>query len=68
MGPPVSRQDCLFYDFGLDDVVPADILLRKINVVLNRCCLRDGLKAHYSDTGRPWVRSELVIRMLMLGN
>ena len=35
MGAPMGQQDRLFYEFCLDDVVPADHLLRKIDAVLD---------------------------------
>ena len=67
MGPAVGRQDRLFYDVCLEDVVPADHLLRKIDAVLDLSWLRVELKAHYSDIGRPSVCPELMVRMLLLG-
>ncbi len=35
MGEPVGRQERLFYEFDLEDVVPDDHLLRKIAAVLD---------------------------------
>ena len=67
LGPPVGQQDRLFYDFCLEDVVPAGHLLRKIDAVLDLSWLRGELKAHYSDIGRPSVCPELMIRMLLVG-
>ena len=67
LGPPVGQQDRLFYDFCLEDVVPADHLLRKIDAVLELSWLRGELKAHYSDIGRPSICPELMIRMLLVG-
>ena len=66
-GPPVGQQDRLFYDFCLEDVVPGDHLLRKIDAVLDLSWLRGELKVHYSDIGRPSVCPELMIRMLLVG-
>ena len=67
LGPPVGQQDRLFYDFCLEDVVPADHLLRKIDAVLDLSWLRGELKRHYSDIGRPSVCPELMVRMLLVG-
>jgi transposase len=67
MGEPVGRQDRLFYEFDLEDVVPPDHLLRKIDAVLDLSWLRGELKAHYSDIGRPSICPELMIRMLLVG-
>ncbi|MFQ6017156.1 MAG: hypothetical protein ACE5KF_03080 [Kiloniellaceae bacterium] len=45
MGEAVGRQDRLFYEFCLEDRVPADHLLRKIDAVLDLSGLRGALKA-----------------------
>ena len=34
MGAPVGRQDRLFYEFDLEDMVPGDHLLRRIEAAL----------------------------------
>ena len=67
MGEPVGRQDRLFYEFDLEDVVPPDHLLRKIDAVLDLSWLRGELKPHYSAIGRPSICPELMIRMLLVG-
>jgi len=67
MGAPVGQQDRLFYAFDLEERVPADHLLRKIDAVLDLSWLRLELRPHYSDTGRPSVDPELMIRMLLVG-
>jgi hypothetical protein len=48
MGEPVGRQDRLFYEFDLEDMVPADHLLRRIDAVLDLSWLRGEMKPHYS--------------------
>ncbi len=67
MGEPVGRQDRLFYEFDLEDMVPADHLLRRINGVLDLSWLRDEMKPHYSHLGCPSVCPELMVRMLLIG-
>ncbi len=67
MGAALGRQDRLFYAFCLDDVVPADHLLRRIDAVLDLSWLRGELAPYYSHTGCPSVDPELMIRMLLLG-
>ncbi len=67
MGAPVGRQDRLFYEFDLEDMVPSDHLLRRINAVLDLSWLRDEMKAHYSHLGCPSVCPELMMRMLLVG-
>ncbi len=67
MGAPVGRQDRLFYEFCIEDRVPADHLLRKIDRVLQLDWLRHKLGPYYSHTGCPSVDPELLIRMLLVG-
>lgn len=49
MGEKASAQGQLFYQFNLDEVVPADHLLRKIDAVLDLSGLRAEL-APYTPT------------------
>ena len=67
MGPAQDQQDRLFHEFRLDDMVPANHLLRKIDAVLDLSWLRAEMKPHYSMIGRPSVCPELMIRMLLVG-
>ncbi len=67
MGEQLGRQDRLFYEFCLDEVVPGDHLLRKIDSVLDLSWLRRELSPYYSHTGCPSVDPELLIRMLLIG-
>lgn len=53
MGERLCGQERLFYEFRLEDRVPAEHLLRKIDSVLELDWLRDELKLFYSYTGRP---------------
>ena len=67
MGEPVGRQDRLFYEFDLEDMVPGDHLLRRIDAVLDLTWLRGELQPFYSQIGRPSVCPELMVRMLLVG-
>jgi transposase len=67
MGEQVGRQDRLFYEFCLEERVPADHLLRRIDAVLDLSWLRGALQPYYSHTGSPSVDPELLIRMLLVG-
>ena len=67
MGPAVGQQDRLFYEFDLDDRVPADHLLRRIDAVLDLSWVRSELAPYYSHTGCPSIDPELMIRMLLVG-
>ena len=67
MGERLGRQDHLFYEFCLEDRVPVDHLLRRIDAVLDLSWLRRELAPLYSHTGCPSVDPELLIRMLIVG-
>jgi transposase len=69
MGRQTADQARLFYEFHLDERVPADHLLRRIDVFTAAALadLRHKLSDHYSHTGRPSVDPELLIRMLLVG-
>ena len=67
MGPAVGQQDRLFYEFDLDDRVPADHLLRRIDAVLDLNWVRSELAPYYRHTGCPSIDPELMIRMLLVG-
>ena len=59
----------LFYEFHLEDRVPANHLLRRIDVFVT-AALGDLHKAsapYYSHTGRPSIDPELIDPMLILG-
>jgi len=57
----------LFYDFCLEDHVPDDHLLRRIDRFLDLNDVRQKLKPFYCSIGRPSVDPELMIRMLIVG-
>jgi transposase len=67
MGEPVGRQDRLFYEFDLEEVVPGDHLLRRIDAALDLSWLREEMAPHYSHLGCPSVCPELMVRMLLVG-
>jgi transposase len=67
MGRRKSEQGQLFYAFDLETVVPDDHLVRRIAAVLDLSWVRAELAPHYSNTGRPSIDPELMIRMLILG-
>ena len=63
----LATPERLFYDFCLDDHVPADHLLRRIDRFVDLDEVRRELKPYYSPMGRPSVDPELMIRMLIVG-
>lgn len=67
MGERRVRQDALFYEFSLEDHVPAEHLLRSIDKFVELDGLRKELAPYYSEKGRPSIDPELLIRMLIVG-
>jgi len=57
----------LFYDFCLEDHVPGDHLLRRIDRFLDLSDVRQKLRPFYCSIGRPSIDPELMIRMLIIG-
>ncbi len=62
MGPRQEAQGALFYDFSLEDHVPRDHLLRSIDRFVDLSRIRPHLAPYYSQTGRPSIDPELLIR------
>lgn len=69
MGRKNRDQGKLFYEFRLEDRIPKDHLLRRMNVFVTSALddLHVELEPHYSNIGRPSVDPELMIRMLIVG-
>lgn len=69
MGRRERDQGKLFYEFNLDEMVPRNHLLRRINVLVTAVLadLHDEMQPYYADDGRPSVDPELMIRMLIVG-
>ena len=62
-----ARSESLFYYFRLEDQVPEDHLLRLIDQHISFDFVRERLKESYSDTGRPSIDPELLLRILLIG-
>jgi len=62
-----SDQPAFVYDFVLDKHVPAGHILRSIDRFVELDEIRVGLAPFYSNTGRPSIDPELLIRMLLVG-
>jgi len=67
MGERTVMQEALFYGFSLERHVPADHLLRSVDRFVDLSGLREQLRPFYSETGRPSIDPELIIRMLLVG-
>jgi len=62
-----DRSEALFYYFRLEDQVPETHLLRLIDKHISFEFVRQQLKDSYSDTGRPSIDPELLLRILLIG-
>ena len=62
-----SRSEALFYYFRLEDQVPENHLLRLIDGHVSFDFVREKLRDSYSDTGRPSIDPELLLRILLIG-
>jgi transposase len=62
-----DRSEALFYYFRLEDQVPENHLLRLIEKHISFAFVREKLKESYSDTGRPSIDPELLLRILLIG-
>jgi len=62
-----SRSESLFYYFRIEDQVPENHLLRLIDRHIDFDFVRTKLKDAYSDTGRPSIDPELLLRILLVG-
>ena len=62
-----DRSEGLFYYFRLEDQVPETHLLRLIDKHISFEFVRQQLKDSYSDTGRPSIDPELLLRILLIG-
>ena len=67
MGERTGVQGALFYGFSLERHVPTDHLLRAIDRFVDLGTIRQHLRPFYSETGRPSIDPELMIRMLLIG-
>src|ERR1700688_1638955 len=62
-----TRSESLFYYFRLEDQVPESHLLRLIDRHIDFGFVRERLKDSYSETGRPSIDPELLLRIVLMG-
>jgi transposase len=62
-----ARSEALFYYFKLEEYIPEDHLLRLIDKHISLAFVRERLKDSYSETGRPSIDPELLLRILLIG-
>jgi transposase len=63
----LEAQVNLLYRLRIEDHVPQEHLLRRIDWLLDFDAIRQSLADLYSHTGRPSVDPELMLRMLLIG-
>ncbi len=62
-----TKQSPLFYYMNIADMIPEDHILRLINKYIDFSFIRKRTKQLYSDTGRPSIDPEVLIKMLLVG-
>jgi transposase len=62
-----TRSESLFYYFRLEDHVPENHLLRLIDRHVSFDFVRERLRDSYSETGRPSIDPEVLLRILLIG-
>jgi hypothetical protein len=62
-----APSESLFYYSKLDDYIPENHLLRLIDKHVSLVFVRERLKDSYSETGRPSIDPELLLRILLIG-
>jgi transposase len=61
------RSEALFYYFRLEDQIPENHLLQLIDKHTSFAFVRERLRDSHSDTGRPSIDPELLLRILLIG-
>src|ERR1700738_634123 len=62
-----DRSEARFYCFRLENQVPENHLLRLIDKHISFEFVRERLRTSYSETGRPSIDPELLLRILLIG-
>jgi transposase len=61
------RSESLFYYFRIEDHVPENHLLRAVDRYVSLDFIREKLKLFYSETGKPSIDPERLLRILLIG-
>jgi len=62
-----ARSESLFYYFRIEDQIPENHLLRLIDRHVSFDFVREKLKDSYSETSRPSIDPEVLLRLLLVG-
>jgi transposase len=63
----INRSEDLFHYFSIDQIVPPDHLLRAIDRHVDFGFARERTQTLYSETGRPSIDPEVLLRILLVG-
>jgi len=66
LGPKQVAQAALFFEFSIEDYVPQNHLLRSIDRIVDLSGTREHLAPFYSNTSRPSIDPDPLIRMLFV--
>src|ERR1700730_703267 len=61
------RTEPLFYYFRLEDQIPEDHLLKRLDRFIDFGFVRERLRNTYSAIGRPSIDPEVLLRLLLVG-
>src|SRR6202162_987437 len=61
------RTEPLFYYFRLEDQIPKDHLLKRLDRFIDFGFVRERLRDTYSAVGRPSIDPEVLLRLLLVG-
>ena len=61
------RTEPLFYYFRLEDQIPEDHLLKRLDHCIDFAFVRERLRDTYSAIGRPSIDPEVLLRLLLVG-
>jgi transposase len=61
------QEEPIFTYVRVEELVPQDHILRKIDGLIDFSCVHEKTKGLYSHTGRPSVDPEVLIRMMLIG-
>ena len=61
------RTEPLFYSFRLEDQIPDDHLLKRLDRCVDFGFVRERLRDAYSPMGRPSIDPEILLRLLLVG-
>ena len=62
-----EKEEKLYYQFRLDEFIPQDHFLRKVDSLIDFSFVREKVRHLYSRTGQPAIDPVVLIKMLLIG-